>query len=617
MLEVLSGKKLMNGNFDGGEFADGDTSGDRSAGARATALRATCSVCSYSRLVMVLIRVGGVKIRWLQLERLFSTSNHLGSLMMFTLVLALVTGLEELSCLKRLIPVTDDFINCLHENTNVDFPLLETFFAPERNVSIYKEVLESTAHNLRYLTESMPKPGFIFKPVHESHVQASVICSNQLGLHFRVRSGGHDYEGLSYVSLVETPFIMIDMSKLRQINVDIEDNSAWVQTGATIGELYYRIAEKSKIHGFPGGLCSSVGIGGHITGGGDGTLLRKYGLAADNVLDAIIVNADGKLLNRAAMGEDLFWAIRGGGGGSFGVILSWKVKLVPVPETLTMFSVSKTLEQDPETKILSKWQRISDKLVEDLFLRVLFRVAGDKTLTLEYKGQFLGEKGTLMEVMKDFPELGLTREDCIEVSWIESVLSNAGFPTNSPLEVLLDPNSTPFRLHYFKAKSDFATKPIPAFGLKGMFKILVEENTSSMFMIPYGGMMAKIPESETPFAHRKGTIFKIHYATISSEEDGKSSNKRMKWIRDIYSYMTPYVSSNPRQAYVNYRDLDLGMNKKDSKANLIKAQTWGAQYFKNNFNRLVKIKTKVDPENFFRHEQSIPPLPYSKRLSSW
>ncbi|KAF8104408.1 hypothetical protein N665_0172s0039 [Sinapis alba] len=134
----------------------------------------------------------------------------------------------------------DDFINCLHENTNVDFPLLETFFAPEKNVSLYKEVLESTAHNLRYVTESMPKPGFIFKPVHESHVQASIICSNQLGLHLRVRSGGHDYEGLSFVSLMETPFILIDLSKLRQISVDIEDNSAWVQTGATIGELYYR-----------------------------------------------------------------------------------------------------------------------------------------------------------------------------------------------------------------------------------------------------------------------------------------------------------------------------------------------------------------------------------------
>lgn len=134
----------------------------------------------------------------------------------------------------------DDFINCLHENTNVDFPLPETFFAPEINVSSYKEVFESTAHNLRYLTESMPKPGFIFKPVHESHVQASVICSNQLGLHFRVRSGGHDYEGLSFVSLMEKPFILIDLAKLRQINVDIEDNSAWIQTGATVGELYYR-----------------------------------------------------------------------------------------------------------------------------------------------------------------------------------------------------------------------------------------------------------------------------------------------------------------------------------------------------------------------------------------
>ncbi|KAL0657268.1 hypothetical protein Bca4012_077853 [Brassica carinata] len=248
----------------------------------------------------------------------------------------------------------------------------------------------------------------------------------------------------------------------------------------------------------------------------------------------------------------------------------------------------------------------------------MFRVAGDKTLTLEYKGQFLGEKGTLMEVMKKyFPELGLTQEDYIEVSWIESVLANAGFPTDSPLEVLLDPKLSPYVKVYFKGKSDFATEPIPPFGLKGMFKKLVEENTSSMFMIPYGGIMAKIPESETPFAHRKGTILKIHYATISTSEDGISLNKRTKWIREMYTYMTPYVSSNPRLAYVNYRDLDLGANTKDSKANFIKAQTWGAQYFKNNFNRLVKIKTKVDPENFFRHEQSIPSLPFSKRLSSW
>ncbi|WZZ35362.1 hypothetical protein YC2023_018763 [Brassica napus] len=75
---------------------------------------------------------------------------------------------------------------------------------------MFNKVLESRAQNLRYLTTSMPKPG------------------------------GHDYEGLSYVSRLDSPFVLIDLSKLRQINVDIEDNTAWVQSGATIGELYYR-----------------------------------------------------------------------------------------------------------------------------------------------------------------------------------------------------------------------------------------------------------------------------------------------------------------------------------------------------------------------------------------
>ncbi|KAL1226012.1 Berberine bridge enzyme-like 25 [Cardamine amara subsp. amara] len=505
------------------------------------------------------------------------------------------------------------FIKCLHRSTNVHFQLDKTFFTSKRNATIFNEVLESTAQNQRYLTKSMPKPEFIFKPVHESHVQASIICSKKLGIHLRVRSGGHDYEGLSYVSQIETPFILIDLSKLRQISVDIEDNSVWVQAGATTGELYYRIAEKSKIHGFPAGYCTSLGIGGHITGGAYGALMRKFGLAADNVLDAKIVDANGELLDRTAMGEDLFWAIRGGGGASFGIILAWKIKLVPVPETVTVFTITKTLEQDAGTKILSKWQRIADNLVEELIIRVLFRVArnsGNKTVTTSYIGQFLGEKGTLMEVMKKgFPELGLTHDDCTQMSWIESIVPNGGFPTGSPIEVLLQAKS-PLPKFYFKAKSDFIKEHIPTLGLKGMFKKLVEEDASVLVWTPYGGMMSKIPESEIPFPHRNGTIFKIHYFTSWLVND-KSSKKHIKWIRELYSYMMPYASSNPRQAYVNYRDLDLGKNKKNSKKNYIKAQIWGGKYFKNNFNRLVKIKTKVDPENFFRHEQSIPPLPFS------
>ncbi|ESQ39504.1 hypothetical protein EUTSA_v10000851mg [Eutrema salsugineum] len=505
--------------------------------------------------------------------------------------------------------IQDDFIKCLHRNTHVDFPLEKTFFTPERNASIFIEVLESTVQNQRLLTKSLPKPIFIFKPVHESHVQASIICSKKLGIHLRVRSGGHDFEGVSYVSQMETSFVLLDFSKLRQIKVDIEDSSAWVQAGATLGELYYRIAEKSNRHGFPAGLCSTVGIGGYITGGGYGPLMRKYGLAADNVLDAKIVDANGKLLDRIGMGEDLFWAIRGGGGASFGVILAWKIKLVPLPETVTVFTVNKTLEQDAKFKTLSKWQRIADKLVEELFIRVIIRpsgIVGNKTVTTSYRSLFLGAKGFLMKVMnKGFPELGLTRKDCIEMKWIESTVYNAEFPANTSIEALLQAIS-PFGKPSFKSKSDFVKNPIPVLGLRGIFKRMIQEDSSSFLAwTPYGGMMAKFPESEIPFPHRSGTIFKILYYTDTE----KRPSKHINWLRHLYSFMTPYVSSNPRQSYVNYKDLDLGKNKNNSKVNFKKAQVWGTKYFKDNFDRLVKIKSKVDPHNVFRHEQSIPSLP--------
>lgn len=79
----------------------------------------------------------------------------------------------------------------------------------------------------------------------------------------------------------------------------------------------YAIAKESLVHGFPAGLCPSVGIGGHF-GGGIGTMMRKYDLAADNVIDAYIIDVNSRILNRYTMAADLFWAIRGGGAASFG-----------------------------------------------------------------------------------------------------------------------------------------------------------------------------------------------------------------------------------------------------------------------------------------------------------
>ncbi|KAL5537396.1 hypothetical protein UlMin_043103 [Ulmus minor] len=524
--------------------------------------------------------------------------------------LVLFLAFLQLSLLALSSPL-ESFIQCVstHSSQIKPFsnPLNTAFFAP--NSSSFVPVLQSSAQNLRYLVPSAPKPEFIFTPLHDSHVQGAVVCAKQLGIHLRVRSGGHDYEGLSYVSRIETPFVVVDLAKLRQINVNIKDNSAWIQAGATIGEVYYRISEKSKVHGFPAGLCTSLGVGGHITGGAYGSMMRKFGLGADNVLDAKIVDAGGKILDRAAMGEDLFWAIRGGGGASFGVILWWKIKLVPVPETVTVFTVIRTLEQG-NTKLLYRWQQVVDKLDENLFIRAITQPQkgankGQRTIATVYQGLFLGCVDRLLNVLhKSFPELGVTKKDCTEMSWIESVLYIASYPSGTPPEVLLKGKST-FK-NYFKAKSDFVRDPIPETALEGLWKKLLEENSPLTLWTPYGGMMSKIPESQIPFPHRNGTIFMIQW--LSVWEDGeKEISKHMSWINSLYNYMAPYVSKFPREAYVNYRDLDLGINRKNN-TSFQQARAWGKRYFKDNFDRLVKVKAKVDPENFFRHEQSIPPL---------
>ncbi|CAN1290308.1 Berberine bridge enzyme-like 15 [Linum perenne] len=488
------------------------------------------------------------------------------------LLLLLLSVSPSLTFSKKLVSTTSQqqqhsFLQCLSDHTDISIPFSTSFYTPDN--STFSTFLSSSAQNLRYLLPSVPKPVFIFTPLQVSHIQSAVLCSKQLGIHLRIRSGGHDYEGLSYAST--SPFLILDLSKLRSVDVDLSDNTAWVQAGATVGEAYYHIYQKSPVHGFPAGLCSSLGVGGHITGGAYGSMMRKYGLGADNVVDALIVDAGGKLLNRKAMGEDVFWAIRGGAGGSFGVIVAWKLKLVPVPATVTVFTVPKTLQQG---------------------------------------ALFLGDSNRLLNIMgSSFPELGLTKKDCQETTWIKSVLYIAGYPSNTPPEVLLEGKSL-FK-NYFKAKSDFVKEPISEIGLEGIWKRFLEEDSPLMIWNPFGGEMSRISESAIPFPHRKGTAFMIQYLT--NWQDGeKSMERHMDWMRKLYNYMTPYVSMMPRSAYVNYRDLDLGMNK-DCNTSFIEASSWGHKYFKENFNKLVQVKTKFDPENIFRHEQSIPPLPVSMR----
>ncbi|KAI6703166.1 hypothetical protein NL676_012302 [Syzygium grande] len=506
------------------------------------------------------------------------------------------------------VSTPEDFLQCLSLRSENATTISGLVYTPIN--SSYFSVLDITIQNLRFLTPSAPKPLFIVTPLHVSHIQATTICSRQYGLQIRIRSGGHDYEGLSYLS--EVPFVIIDMANLRSVTVDAEDETAWVQSGSTVGELYYRIAEKSRTLGFPAGVCPTVGVGGHFSGGGYGMMLRKYGLAADNVIDAQLVDAQGRLLDRESMGEDLFWAIRGGGGGSFGVVVSWKVELVPVPSTVTVLTPLRTLEQNA-TNLMQQWQLVANKLPDDLFMRVILQSKnsgpnGTRTMEAFFNTLYLGGVDALLEVMKSgFPELNVTRLDCTEMSWIESVLYFAGFQ-EEPLEVLL--NRTSNTKSFFKNKSDYVREAIPESGLEGMWERFFDEDEGVPIMIwnPYGGKMAEISESALPFPHRAGVLYKIQYLTAWTAGGNEVSSRHVSWIRSFYSYMAQYVSKSPREAYINYRDLDIGTNNVKGNTDYKQASAWGEKYFKYNFDRLVHVKTAVDLGNFFRHEQSIPPL---------
>ncbi|XP_027347787.1 cannabidiolic acid synthase-like 2 [Abrus precatorius] len=477
--------------------------------------------------------------------------------------------------------------------------------------SSYSSILDFSIQNLRFATNTTSKSLVIVTPREVSHIQATIICSQRHGMQIRTRSGGHDYEGLSYVS--EVPFVILDLLNLREIEVDVENSTAWVQSGATIGELYYRISEKSQTLGFPAGVCPTVGIGGHFSGGGYGFLMRRYGLAADNVIDAHMVDVNGRVLDRESMGEDLFWAIRGGGGASFGVILAWKIKLVAVPSTVTVFNVPRTLEQNA-TMLIQKWQLVANKLDQGLTIRINMESVnssqnGEQTIRASFESMFLGGVDQLIPLMQNsFPELGLVREDCTEMSWIGSVLYMAGFTNGQPPEVLLN-RTQRGGVSFFKSKSDYVRDPIPEDGLEGLWPMLYEEGieTAVVQFTPYGGRMDEISDSEIPFPHRSGNIFHIQHQVYWQEEGNEAAERHINWMRRLYSYMEPYVSKSPRAAYLNYRDLDIGVNN-NGYTSYSQASIWGLKYFNNNFNRLARVKTKVDPLNFFRNEQSIPSL---------
>ncbi|KAF8676683.1 hypothetical protein HU200_046878 [Digitaria exilis] len=521
-------------------------------------------------------------------------------------VLFVLCSLSSSSCIAfaSASGATDAFLGCLAA-AGVPPRLVQTPASPS-----YDALLLSPVRNLRYVAPGTPRPVAIVAAAEPAHAQAAVRCGRRHGVRLRVRSGGHDYEGLSYASLDgRERFAVLDLAAFREVRVDAARGEAWAGSGATLGEVYYAVGAASRALAFPAGICPTVGVGGHLSGGGFGTLMRRYGLAADNVLDAVLVDADGRLLNRTTMGEDLFWAIRGGGGESFGAVLSWKLRLVPVPETVTVFTVRRSRSQSA-SDLITKWQEIAPALPRDLILRVVVQ-----SNDAQFEAMFLGRCTRLLDHMRaHFPDLGVTQADCEEISWVRSTVYFAFYSSSKPLELLLDRTGETGR--YVKAKSDYVQEPIPWHVWESTWSWLEKPEAGLLILDPYGGRMGSISPSETPFPHRKGNLYNLQYYSYWFENGTAAMEKRMSWVRGMYNEMEPYVSKNPRTGYVNYRDLDLGTNELEGNVtSYAKAKVWGEKYFKGNFERLAAVKAMVDPDDFFRNEQSIPPLPSAKGWS--
>ncbi|KAM0938374.1 putative tetrahydroberberine oxidase [Dioscorea sansibarensis] len=241
-----------------------------------------------------------------------------------------------------------------------------------------------------------------------------------------------------------------------------------------------------------------------MSGGGIGTLVRKYSVAADNILDRI----------------SRFWAVRGGGAASFCVVLSWKLEVCSSPSNCTVFSITKWLE-DGAVDTIDKWQHVAHNLQGNLFVGTVIQTLSNGTKGVEVilSGLYLGKSYKVLEVMNDrFPEMEVGAKDLKEMSWIKSVMSFGFYPIDSPLEVLTD-RSLQSRAT-FKAKSDYAVNLLPRVALKILWDSLLQVDVASISFEPYGGKMAEIPESQIPFPHRKGSLFSILYVVAWGSHSG-------------------------------------------------------------------------------------------------
>lgn len=383
----------------------------------------------------------------------------------------------------------------------------------------------------------------------------------------RVRSGRHNYEGLSVVDAG----IVIDVSEMKGVELDYKSGIVTVQTGLRDFELAEVLGKEGLV--VPPGLCPTTGIGGFTLGGGQSSLSRQWGLAIDSLLEVEMVDANGCVLYADARHNcDLFWALRGGGGGNFGVCTSFRFKTHHI-DTVAYARINWEL-QDLKP-VLQAWQQYTVPGADQRLTPLLSIVSGQQPLLL-MQGVFLGSEEELRYLLQSLllssPPIEVTIE---EIPWLEAAALIGATQPDMP--------------ESFKSVGPFVEHLLPDKAIDIIWHFINEAPsgiTPSVLFHGLGGAVAEIANTDTAYFYRKALSNMSPWATWDVAEGAAEG---IRWVEDFRKAMLPFTCG----VYVNTPDLLI--------------ENWPAAYYGCNFERLTRIKAKYDPKNVFRYPQSIPP----------
>jgi hypothetical protein len=422
-------------------------------------------------------------------------------------------------------------------------------------------------------------------------VQRCVDFARRHHVRVAARSGGHSYGGYSVCR-----GLVVDVTELSAVHLDMGRKTATVGAGIRLIDLYTALGSKGRL--VPAGSCPTVGIAGLALGGGVSVFSRRYGLTCDQ-LDAVrVVTADGKILTcDRERHEDLFWACRGGGGGNFGIATSFKFRVRSIPP-IALFTLQWPWTAAPD--VLGAWLHWTAVAPDEIWSNCqLLSAGGAGGNSVKVTGVFCGSATTLTSLLRPLraavatsPEVDFVGEE----SYLPAMLVEAGCEGMSVAACHLpseNPAGTLSRAS-FGAKSAYVTSIPPDRGIAAAVDavtILDQEVPGvggGIVFDAYGGAVNRVAPDATAFVHRDALAcaqWSFFWGTGAPHSVIAAGSS---WLASTGRGLAPYVHG----AYQNYIDPTLA--------------DWAHAYYGTNLPRLVKVKRKVDPDDFFHFAQSIP-----------